>query len=70
MSAQKKTVQSNEIVTQILKDETTSTSSKIRQLSAMNIERGDIVRHFKNVLNRDVRYQHVRNVLITPIKKS
>ena len=39
-----------------------TTSSKIRYLNSLDISRGDISR----TLN--IRYQHVRNVLITPVK--
>jgi hypothetical protein len=40
-----------------------TTSGKIRRLDAMGLTRGQIAK----VLNK--RYQHVRNVLITPVKK-
>lgn len=40
-----------------------TTSSKIRFLSGKGLSRGTIAK----TLN--IRYQHVRNVLITPIKK-
>jgi DNA-binding NarL/FixJ family response regulator len=40
----------------------TTTSAKIRYLAAEGFDRGDIARTL-NVI-----YQHVRNVLITPIK--
>lgn len=33
------------------------------------LDRSDIVRYFQQHLGRDIRYQHVRNVLITPPKK-
>lgn len=39
-------------------------SAKIRYLSSFGYSRGDISRHL------NIRYQHVRNVLITPIKNS
>lgn len=42
----------------------TTTSAKIRFLSNLDYTRSEI----KNTLN--IRYQHVRNVLITPIKKA
>lgn len=38
-------------------------SDKIRQLLALNIKRGEVAK----LLN--IRYQHVRNVEITPIKR-
>ena len=41
----------------------TTTSSKIRYLASLNKTRSEIAK----MLN--IRYQHVRNVLITPIKK-
>ena len=41
-----------------------TTSAKIRALAKHGFSRGDIAR----VLN--IRYQHVRNVLITPLAKS
>jgi hypothetical protein len=40
-----------------------SKSGKIRALAAMGWERGDIARTL------EIRYQHVRNVLLTPLKK-
>ena len=40
-----------------------NTSQKIRALHSTGMSKGDIAR----ILNK--RYQHVRNVLITPIKK-
>jgi hypothetical protein len=40
-----------------------SKSSKIRALAALGWERGDIARTL------DIRYQHVRNVLLQPLKK-
>lgn len=40
-----------------------TTSSKIRALHAQGFEKGDIARFLGK------RYQHVRNVLITPLKK-
>ena len=44
-------------------DATMSKSAKIRALAGMGFERGPIAK----VLG--IRYQHVRNVLITPIKR-
>ena len=44
-------------------DELTTKSSKIRLLDSQGFSRSEISRHMK------IRYQHVRNVLITPIKK-
>jgi hypothetical protein len=42
----------------------TTTSAKIRYLDSCGLKRGEIA----TTLGK--RYQHVRNVLITPIKKS
>lgn len=39
-----------------------TTSSKIRYLHSLNFTRGQISKHL------NIRYQHVRNVLITPVK--
>jgi len=41
-----------------------TTSGRIRYLDACGLKRGQIAK----ILNK--RYQHVRNVLITPVKKS
>jgi hypothetical protein len=43
-------------------------SQTIRFLHSQNLSRGDIVRYFETYLGRTIRYQHVRNILITPIK--
>ena len=40
-----------------------NTSKKIRELASLNISRSEI----SKILN--IRYQHVRNILITPVKK-
>jgi hypothetical protein len=45
-------------------DECVSTSAKIRYLASTGMSRGDIAR----VTGK--RYQHVRNVLITPLKSA
>ena len=56
--------------TEVKKDITTinldgmNTSQKIRALHAEGFDRGAIAKHLGK------RYQHVRNVLITPIKKA
>lgn len=58
-----------EVQQEVKKDITTinldglNTSQKIRLLHSEGFDRGSIAKH----LNK--RYQHVRNVLITPIKK-
>ena len=44
-------------------------SQTIRWLSAAGLSRGHIVKYFETYLGRTIRYQHVRNVLITPVKK-
>lgn len=40
-----------------------SKSAAIRRLAGEGLKRGDIARYL------NIRYQHVRNVLITPVKK-
>jgi hypothetical protein len=62
--SQTKTVLSTPEIEQIVQDTNMTKSAKIRSLHALGIERGDISR----ILS--IRYQHVRNVLITPLKKS
>lgn len=57
-------VQVTEEINQIVQDPNLSLSSKIRTLSSMNLPRGQIAK----LVNR--KYQHVRNVLITPLKKN
>lgn len=47
----------------------TSISSKIRHLNSEGFSRGDISRIMTELEGRLVRYQHVRNVLITPLKR-
>lgn len=45
----------------------TTKSAAIRYADSLGMSRGEIVRAFKE--HRDeIRYQHVRNVLITPVK--
>jgi hypothetical protein len=44
-----------------------TTSSKIRYLNSKNYSRGEIVTIMTQHLGRPIRYQHVRNVLITPL---
>jgi hypothetical protein len=43
-------------------DQLTTKSAKIRYLNSIEMSRGDIARYL------GIRYQHVRNVLITPVK--
>ncbi len=45
----------------------TTKSSQIRALAAKKWERGDIARFLSIVHGKEVRYQHVRNVLVTPV---
>lgn len=42
-------------------------SAQIRYLDKMNWSRSEIVKAFKDQLDHTIRYQHVRNVLITPV---
>ena len=51
-------------VTDIVNDPNLTMSSKIRQLSAMNVPRGQIAK----LVNR--KYQQVRNILNSPLKKT
>lgn len=46
---------------QTILDSTASKSSKIRALAALEVPRGEIA------LLMDIRYQHVRNVLVTKL---
>jgi hypothetical protein len=62
MSNTKKTAQVLDRKTQSELESLTSTAAKVRYLAATGMSRGDISR----VLN--IRYQWVRNVLITPLK--
>ena len=45
-----------------------TTSAKIRYLDKEGLSRADIARSLKYKDGRELRYQHVRNVLITPVK--
>ena len=60
MNTQKKVEVSKTLKSEL--DKLPTTSSKIRYLDSKDYSRGDISR----ILN--IRYQHVRNVLITPVK--
>lgn len=66
MSTQTKTTKTSQInlsSTQLTHYNTlTTTSSKIRYLSSLNYTTSQISTHLQK------RYQHIRNVLITPIK--
>ena len=46
-----------------------STSMMIRYLDYKKFSRSEISKILTSYLNKHIRYQHVRNVLITPIKK-
>lgn len=56
-------IESNDQEIESIRTSSTTTSEKIRKLSALNLSRSEI----SKILN--IRYQHVRNVLITPLKK-
>lgn len=45
-------------------------SSRIRALAAEGKSRSEIVKIVSTEQGRDIRYQHVRNVLVTPMKKA
>lgn len=60
----KNRTESTEANVAIVPDECVTKSSKIRYLAASGMSRGDIAK----ALN--IRYQHVRNVLITPVKNA
>lgn len=46
-----------------------TTSARIRYLASHGLTRSQIVKVFKEKLNREIRYQHVRNVLLQTPKK-
>ena len=50
-------------------DQNMSTSAMIRSLAASGYERGDIGRALTVLKGKLVRYQHVRNVLTTQLKR-
>lgn len=43
-------------------------SARIRFLNSQKMSRGDIARTLSEVFKKEVKYQWVRNVLITPVK--
>lgn len=47
----------------------TTKSAKIRYLASTGMTRSAIVKYFKEVLNDEIIYQHVRNVLTQQLKK-
>lgn len=44
-------------------------SDRIRFLSSLGYKNGPIAKFLSSVYGKEVRYQHVRNVLKTPLKK-
>lgn len=48
-------------------DSFSTKSAKIRFLNDLDYTRSQIVKFFKENYSIEIRYQHVRNVLITPI---
>jgi hypothetical protein len=50
------------------KVKTMNVSQTIRYLFALGYTRGQIVKVFPKVKGRTILYQHVRNVLVTPVK--
>lgn len=63
MSVSKKVAPKLDSKLQSALEECATTSAKIRMLNSEGFSRGDIARIL------DIRYQWVRNVLITPLKK-
>ncbi len=56
-------VQINDEIQSILTDSNMNLSQKVRKLDSLQVPRGQIAK----LVNR--KYQHVRNILITPLKK-
>ena len=54
----------NNEIESIVKDQKMTKSNKIRTLYALGTTRSQIAKLL------EIRYQHVRNVLVTPLKKS
>lgn len=44
-------------------------SAQIRYLDSIGWSRKDIVNKLSSIYGKDIRYQHVRNVLVTQLKK-
>lgn len=63
-----KNVQDRSIINQIVLDQTTSKSYKIRKLSVLGLKTAEIHKEMKEVYPKMI-YQHVRNVLVTQLKK-
>lgn len=59
----------NESVSSIVESDATK-SSKIRALHALNLDRSTIANLLTNHYGKEVRYQHVRNVLVTKLTGS
>lgn len=51
-------------------DACTSVAAKVRFLTSLGHNRGDISRYMTLAEGREIRYQWVRNVQLTPLKKS
>jgi len=47
---------------------TLNVSQTVRYLTAQGFTRGQIVKAFPQIKGRTILYQHVRNILVTPIK--
>ena len=47
----------------------TTIASKVRYLLATGMSRGDISRYLTATEGREVRYQWIRNIELTPLKK-
>lgn len=72
---QPKTDELSSKIQAITSDSKLNVSQKIRALDALGRKRGEIVKDltnsgYKTKNGGDIRFQHVRNVLITPIKKT
>lgn len=72
MSNQKKVSTSNLSKEQLTAlNACTSVASQVRYMNAnITTDRGEISRFLTKHLGREIRYQWVRNVLITPLKKA
>jgi len=73
VSAEQPTIETQ--VSQIASDTSKNVSVRIRELSALGLKMGPIVKAltaagYKTKNGTDIRFQHVRNVLNTPAKKS
>lgn len=50
-------------------NEMITTSAKIRYMNTQKFSTGQIAKYLSKTEGRQIRYQHVRNVLITPMKR-